>query len=97
VANQTDHVGIGTDCLDELLGGPRGIGMRRHVDVQDAPPLLGPVRRDRLPAPEAWRSAQFLREKGRVNARFEIWDSTGSPIPTAPRRPKKRSPLGPRR
>src|ERR1700690_312929 len=31
-----------------------------------------------LPAPEAWRSAQFLREKGRVNARFEIWDSTGN-------------------
>jgi hypothetical protein len=39
VANQTDHVGIGTDRLDDLLGGPRGVWVRRHVDMQDAPPL----------------------------------------------------------
>ena len=28
VANQADHVGIGADRLDDLLGGPRGIRVR---------------------------------------------------------------------
>ena len=33
--------GVVWDGLAKLLAGPRGCGMPRHVDVQDAAPIVG--------------------------------------------------------